>query len=660
MGTHQVSSKTSYYKLMKKEIKKSYENILSNEFNRDYSLKVSKFSSDKKKKQRYKIEEGEIIDWKLYLLNQFYSKSDKGWKNSLFKFIRNEHDYKVQNYEIYFLQNEIFMSQFSLLINPGLYMKSRNEDVNPILFLFSPEELKEYTEKTKKNTKKTKKENNKDDDIVYNINKCYEDENNDEQNDILIEFPNKPDKTDKTDKPDKDKQRSKSKSLKLFDTMQGLYNSDSYKESYRKNKNEINSYKIREHITLIRSQLDKDDHPISKIIKKFSEVYIEILNKRYESVRESKNSSKINEIKGEIIKDIQSFVEIISVGLKLFYSRTINYESFISEKDEFINLICFFLFKDNNFYINLFRFFELSNEEKKNNFKIKKIDLGELAPEDFDVPPQFCLNKITKDLKEKKSYQNNAFLKKKKKKAEIVDYFEKLDTNKEVFNNSVFNKNYCFDGFQNINKLDKIDNGNKFLSFNDEKTEPQPKNYKNNLIKDDNSFAPTKTVSSYKDFSETFNSLNETLIEKYEEEMNDNPSKLDIPKLDNPDKIDENSPYSEEIKYIQTIKDFNIPLDKLTIIALTSVLITDEVDNYWKGEKVFKDYLTIEADDLMSIYLYIIYNMDLPSIFTELDFIKYFTGSTTKQSMIGYYFSTIEGCLTFIMDSKTKEDLKKK
>ena len=664
MGTHQVSSKTSYYKLMKKEIKKSYENILSNEFNRDYSLKVSKFSSDKKKKQRYKIEEGEIIDWKLYLLNQFYSKSDKGWKNSLFKFIRNEHDYKVQNYEIYFLQNEIFMSQFSLLINPGLYMKSRNEDVNPILFLFSPEELKEYTEKTKKNTKKTKKENNKDnnkdEDIVYNINKCYEDENNDEQNDILIEFPNKPDKTDKTDKPDKDKQRSKSKSLKLFDTMQGLYNSDSYKESYRKNKNEINSYKIREHITLIRSQLDKDDHPISKIIKKFSEVYIEILNKRYESVRESKNSSKINEIKGEIIKDIQSFVEIISVGLKLFYSRTINYESFISEKDEFINLICFFLFKDNNFYINLFKFFELSNEEKKNNFKIKKIDLGELAPEDFDVPPQFCLNKITKDLKEKKSYKNNAFLKKKKKKAEIVDYFEKLDTNKEVFNNSVLNKNYCFDGFQNINKLDKIDNGNKFLSFIDEKTEPQPKNYKNNLIKDDNSFAPTKTVSSYKDFSETFNSLNETLIEKYEEEMNDNPSKLDIPKLDNPDKIDENSPYSEEIKYIQTIKDFNIPLDKLTIIALTSVLITDEVDNYWKGEKVFKDYLTIEADDLMSIYLYIIYNMDLPSIFTELDFIKYFTGSTTKQSMIGYYFSTIEGCLTFIMDSKTKEDLKKK
>ena len=649
MGTHQDSPKTSYYKLMGKELKKSYEKIISNEFNRDYSLKVAKFSAEKKKKQHYELEKGETIDWKLYLLNQFYSKNEKGWKISLFDFIRNEHEYKVQNYEIYFLQNEIFMSQFSLLINPGLYMKSRNENVNPILFLFSQDELKEYTERTKKNKIKKKQENNDEDDIIYDVNKNYEIDNNNDQNDILIEFQ------------DKDMQRPKSKSLKLFNSMQDPYAHDSLKASYMKSKNEINSYKIREHITLIRSQLDKDDHPISKIIKKFCEVYITVLKKRYESARESKNATQINEIKGEIIKDIQSFVQIISVGLKLFYLKTINYESFVSERDEFINLICFFLFKDDNFYINLFKFFELSNEEKRNNFKLKKLDLGELAPEDFDVSPQFCLNNITKELKEKKLYNNNnIILNTKKKKTEIVDYFEKLDINQEIFNNSVFNETYCFDGFQNINKLDKNDKNNRFMSFYDGRTESKSKKKKKNLVKDDNSFNPSKSISSYKEFSDNFNSLNETLIEKYESEMNNNPSKLNIPKLENLDNIDENSPYSEEIKYIQTIKDYNIPLDKLTIIALTSVLITDNVDNFWRGEKGLKEYLTITADDIMSIYLYIVYNMDLPSIYTELDFIKYFTGSTTKQSMIGYYYTTIEGCLTFIMNTKTKKDFKKK
>ena len=99
------------------------------------------------------------------------------------------------------------------------------------------------------------------------------------------------------------------------------------------------------------------------------------------------------------------------------------------------------------------------------------MDLGVLSPEDFDVSPQFCLNNITKNIKEKKSYNNNIILNKKKKKAEIVDYFEKLDINQEIFNNSVFNDSYCFEGFQNINKMDKNEKNNKFQSFYDGKTE---------------------------------------------------------------------------------------------------------------------------------------------------------------------------------------------
>jgi len=108
------------------------------------------------------------------------------------------------------------------------------------------------------------------------------------------------------------------------------------------------------------------------------------------------------------------------------------------------------------------------------------------------------------------------------------------------------------------------------------------------------------------------------------------------------------------------MKDYCTPLDKLSIIALTSVLITESIDNFWKGKKIEKKLLNIDADELMSIYLYITYNMDLPSIYTELDFINYFTGSITKQSMIGYYYTTIEGSLNFIMSAKTKEDLNKK
>jgi hypothetical protein len=169
------------------------------------------------------------------------------------------------------------------------------------------------------------------------------------------------------------------------------------------------------------------------------------------------------------------------------------------------------------------------------------------------------------------------------------------------------------------------------------------------------------SVVSFKEFSERINSQTETLKEKIEINLDENPSQLDIPNLSKLDLMEEKKiPYGKAIEYIQTMKDYRSPLDKLSIIALTSVLVTESIDNFWKGEDVQKKFLTIDADELMSIYLYIIYNMNLNSIYTELDFINYFTGSITKQSMIGYYYTTVEGCLNFIMSVKTKEDLNKK
>ena len=54
MGINQESSKSSYYKFMRKELKKSYDNIISNDFNKNYSLQMSKYNSEKKKKKIYR------------------------------------------------------------------------------------------------------------------------------------------------------------------------------------------------------------------------------------------------------------------------------------------------------------------------------------------------------------------------------------------------------------------------------------------------------------------------------------------------------------------------------------------------------------------------------------------------------------------------------
>ena len=106
------------------------------------------------------------------------------------------------------------------------------------------------------------------------------------------------------------------------------------------------------------------------------------------------------------------------------------------------------------------------------------------------------------------------------------------------------------------------------------------------------------------------------------------------------------------------MKDFKTPLEKLTIIAFTNIEITKCVDEFYKNKTDLPNgYLNIDADELMSIYLYIFFNMKLPSILTEMDFIKYFTTKITKKSMIGYFYTTLYGCFEFLMKADNKEDL---
>ena len=116
-------------------------------------------------------------------------------------------------------------------------------------------------------------------------------------------------------------------------------------------------------------------------------------------------------------------------------------------------------------------------------------------------------------------------------------------------------------------------------------------------------------------------------------------------------------PYFDAIEYLKQIDAYKVPLEKLTIIALISVIITDCIDQYWDSMKneIPPKLLNIDADELISIYLYIIYKLKMQSLFVHLDFIRYFTTQISKQSMIGYYFTAVEGCLNYILKAEDKK-----
>ena len=617
MGNKQNSSNKSYYNLIQKEIKNSYDYIQISEFNQQYSMKKNKFVIDNSKKINLIKTQEKMIDWKAYLLNELSTRETQGWKPNLYYFISR----LPHNYKIYLFENEIFTEQYVLLNFPQYYLKDSKRKNEPILFLFGTDELEYYSSKEKIGEK------------------IREEKRNDIQKDKNIK-----------------------RSLIKGSLTEDEIFIDNQELSNNKILNKYNSYKIREHIILIQRQLKEKEHPIHIIINKFCEDYSVNINSHLKVLKETKSNLNIEKIKYQVIKDIQTFIEIISVALKLFYAKTINYEFFISERDEFFNLICFILFNENILYQSLFELFELSNEKNTKDLLDKKIILGNLTTKDAGITTKFRLDdetrkmkeNIDKNLKENKEIKEEEIDANHKKKNGVINYFERIDDiqrlntalpetkkheNNNLENNKIINRFTAFT-HRGDNIINFINNNNQF----------------NNLFKEDQK-ERRPTIKTYKEFIDKINSPNTTLIEKFEDDMDENPSQLDIPKLEDLNN-DLKIPYGEAIEYIQKINEYHAPLDKLTVIALTSVLINDSIDEFWKETKnISAKFLTIDADQLMSIYLYIVNNMNLSSIYNHLDFIRHFTGESTKNSMFGFYFTVMEGCLSLIKEANTKKDL---
>ena len=669
MGAHQEekASKSLYYNILEKDLKKSYDEIKNSKFNIEFSLKMNQFISTNKRRI-INIVEGSI-DWKSYLLNKLNSNDENSWELPLFNYVYSEFEQKKLEKK-YFFEDEIFFNQFFLRNNPQIALNESSKELNqPILsLLYDMDELDEYSSNSKNKSKKSKsKKKNKtkkdrntsqiSDEIEMsrmslNDSKMIErgSINDDDNDDGIIQI---------NEFNDNGRRLTSSK---ITDSEKSFLNKN-LKEG--RNMNKYFSYQIRKHINLIRGQLDKkEEHPIYNIIIKFSEIYSNKINRYYNSfLEEEEDEKKIEEAKNIIIKDIQNFIDIIGIALKLFYMKSINYDFFINERDEFINLICYFLFNEKKFEQNLFKFFKLSNTSMQEKFDEKKETiLKDITPGEIGIKTKFRLNEDTEELKEKiiNKEEDIEEPEKKNKDTGFIKYIKKIDNEKEQERN-----NSIIESVHNLEMVSSFNSSRKMNLFKPEESQSfkfKDKDKNDNIMysqKNKKNIIERDIVSSYGDFSEKYNSLTvkTKLKEVYDEDADNNPSEIAYP-ISEMSKYDPNKPYQEAIDYINTIKDYKAPLDKLTIIALVSPLITDNINNCWNDFKGLKEnYLSIDADELLNIYLYIICKMNADSIITQLDLIKHFTGTVSKQSMIGYFYTTVDGCVKYIMSLKDKSEL---
>ena len=607
------SNKVSYYNYMKKVLKNNYDENYSSLFNKNFGFQKNKFIQRKLSKNN-NAPINYYLNWKNYLLEKLKSYNSKSWNYALYNSLIND-EFNTINEFLY--QNEIFFEEFSVLNMPKSLEKidKKNTELNKdnVLYPFDSDEIKNASNDISFDM--TNEDRKSDCGIINNI------ENSNDKEQISYHL---------------------TLDIKNESIESNLVENPKYEVKYNINQ-------IKKYCRIILKQLKDKFHPINIIIKKFTDIFVPYLNNKM-----NKHKDELDKVKNRIIKDLQYFIEIMQVTLKLFYINSINYKFFVSERDEFINIISYILFNQKReksyiFYDSIFKLFQYSNRKKSNELEQKIKKFGKLTPREAGVCQKFCLDKESELFFEE--YKNNKNKKEIKEKSRITNYFEKKII--------IINKNDDDDDIiENEINIDKqIFNERKLTKPNDKKS-----NNTTNINNNEES-----SSYSFQEFAIKFNSYNENqekLKEKLEESLNFIFNTVSTQPSEKEKNFQKNKfnliPYSNAIEYMKTIVNYKVPIEKLTIIALTSIAITKCVDEYWKKEKDLPPkFLNIDADEIMSIYLYIIYNMNLPSIFTELDFIQHFTTDISKKSMVGYYYTTLRGCLDFIMKAETKESFVK-
>ncbi len=217
--------------------------------------------------------------------------------------------------------------------------------------------------------------------------------------------------------------------------------------------------KVKAYMEIFKEHVFDADHPINIIARIFKIKFSEYLGDKIKELHSLRNTedipdfNKICNMKTNLVtKELQKFIVKLQTCLRLMYSRTINYQYFIEEKDEVINLITNLIFKDGIIYSKLYELYEISLFDEIKVFENKLNELKGIKPQDLGITQKFCLNDDTLILQKKMASEKME--KADKKKIEILEHENlKRDLNPN------FNKLMKFDNLES-NPKTILSNGN--------------------------------------------------------------------------------------------------------------------------------------------------------------------------------------------------------
>ena len=461
----------------------------------------------------------------------------------------------------------------------------------------------------------------------------------------------------------------------------------------------------------------------NKLFSKYIQDRIKELENQLEKdiINQEKFDDLIKVLEKEITNSLQEFISRMHSSVKLFYSTSLDYKFFEEEKDDLINMITSFIFRTGKLYDSILDLYSYSFREEYQNFQNKLIELKNVKPNKLGIEIKFCLDENTIELqnklkkrKNKKKENNNSINEDENQDEDKDEKDNKNNYNKEkkLKKNNLFqkikednkNKNLYIikekeeEKEDNINIIEGSKNKEETGQLLYYLTDENEKNdiYKNTLTdynvpirsktKLSNSIKEDDYILEKLSFLEDskneiyYNSLNQirTSVNNFNNKiylfpklhkklknisMIENNNFLFSTIINNKDKVkDLPIPYLSAINLLKSVKNYKTPFEKIIIIAAISDQIMENATTFWKDMEPYieKDYLFIEADEIMTIFLYIIIQSQMPEILLYCKIISNFTTQFTKGFNISYNYTLLEASLDYINDIKDIKEFSKK
>ena len=408
-------------------------------------------------------------------------------------------------------------------------------------------------------------------------------------------------------------------------------------------------------------------HPINRVVNLFNKFFCRYINTNIDNYNKQLEkqmlvgedfTNNIKKFENEITQSLRKFIIVMHCSLKLFYSTCINYNIFEEEKDDLMNLITSLFFRTGNLYDSIYSLYSLSFNKDIEELQEKFNDLKKVKPKDLGVQIKFCLDEYTLELQrnilKEKQFEKEQKKNEDNKKDNIIeknDLFQIKENDEEEKDNdddNHKNNNILPELAINMNNINIL---NKINEYNIDKDDDD---YLLEKINDDISIDTKLDAVSggLIHLRNTVNNFNNKtyLFPKIRKNLRDTLALNDkyIREAKASGKIP--MPYFSAVNLLKNLKNYKTPFEKIVILASLSDQITESVSTFWNSmmKYIKNSFLFIEADEILTIFVFIVIKSQMPDLFIESKIITNFTTPSTRAFNISYNLTLMEASLETI------------